>query len=332
MKTYHWLALTAPPEAQILFKSCTETKNPAQLWVQGSDQAIELLGRIPFQGLAIVGTRFPERRSLNHVESCLRELSQRASPVVISGMARGIDTHAHSCALRLGLPTIAVLGGSINDPYPRETYPVRKKILESNGLVISETPLNEKPHRGRFIQRNRLIAAWSQAVWVVQAHGKSGALGTASWARKMGRDLYVTPCFPGDPTFAGNDFLFKSQDGPFAAIDGQVFDRTWEKSWERVSGKKFFFDPSREQLRAEKEQQDDSKILLQKISEGDACMTQEDHQKPKASGPTIETLLNWGIESGLTPDRMIRAIQLLSEQRQIFESNGRLLKNPAPSE
>lgn len=337
-KTFHWLALTAPDFAQVLFQSCPEGRdgshaanyvNPRQLWVQGTEKAMTLIARIPRESLAIVGTRIPERKSLHHLEVCLKELSELARPILVSGMARGTDSHAHALALKYGFPTVAVLAGSIDDPYPRETFPVRQKILENDGLVISETPPGERPQPGRFLQRNRLIAAWSAATWVVQAHPESGALNTAGWARKAGRDLYATPCFPGDSTFGGNEALLKFRDAPATAIyNGLGF----EKTWIGLGGIKKIHDPEADRLREEKELATDSEMLLKRITETTSEKTGIEDREPEAGHGHFENLLNWSIESGLTPERFFRAIQRLTQDRQIIEYKGALLKNLTPSE
>lgn len=105
---------------------------------------------------------------------------------------------AHTLALDLGLPTIAVIGTGLNVSYPFQNQKLKERIIENGGLVISEFEMDAPPQRFHFIQRNRLIAYWSKAVWVVEAERKSGTLNTAKWARDYHRDLYATPSFPGE--------------------------------------------------------------------------------------------------------------------------------------
>jgi DNA processing protein len=179
---------------------------PKQLYVQGTEDALSLLEELPERGFAVVGTRQPQRRSLDLVE---RELSALAdsSLIILSGLARGIDACAHEAAVRYDIPTIAILGAGLDQNYPRENAKLRTEILAAGGLLISEFPMGIEPRPHHFLLRNRLIAGWSKATWVVEASCRSGALNTARWAREQDRDCYATPCFPGDLTLEGNQKL-----------------------------------------------------------------------------------------------------------------------------
>jgi DNA protecting protein DprA len=179
---------------------------PRQYFVQGSEDALSLLEELPQRGLAVVGTRQPQSRSLELVAREIAELAD-SSLIVLSGLARGIDACAHETALRHDLPTIAILGAGLDHDYPRENGRLRSEILDAGGLIVSEFPLGTEPRPHHFLLRNRLIAGWARAVWVVEASCRSGALSTARWAREQDRDCYATPCFPGDLTFEGNERL-----------------------------------------------------------------------------------------------------------------------------
>jgi DNA processing protein len=141
-------------------------------------------------------------------------------------MARGIDTHAHEAALAEGLPTIAILGCGIRRTYPPENQRLRRRILEAGGLVLSEFDPDVQAHPGCFIQRNRLIAGYSKATWIVQSGYRSGALNTAKWAREHHRNVYATPAFPGDPAFLGNLALFTEKQGK-PVWDAGAFTDDW---------------------------------------------------------------------------------------------------------
>lgn len=165
-----------------------------------------MLDDLPDLGLAIVGTRHPQSRSLAILEGVLRDL-QGSGLIILSGFARGIDSAAHALALKNGLRTIAILGAGIDIDYPRENRRLRREILEAGGLLISPYPAGTAPIARNFIERNALIAGFAKAVWVVEAAAVSGTLNTASWAAKFNRALYATSCFPGDPFFEGNEKL-----------------------------------------------------------------------------------------------------------------------------
>jgi DNA protecting protein DprA len=180
---------------------------PNRIWIEGRPSSHSLVERLPQDGLAIVGTRSPDRRALFLLIESVKRL--RGTPLIIlSGLARGIDSAAHEAALAAGLPTIAILGCGIRQTYPPENTRLRARILEAGGLVISDFPPDDGPLPPYFISRNRLIAGFSAATWVVQSGYRSGALNTAKWARVMNRRVFATPSFPGDPSFLGNENLF----------------------------------------------------------------------------------------------------------------------------
>ncbi|MBS1961030.1 MAG: DNA-processing protein DprA [Bdellovibrionales bacterium] len=199
---------------------------PSHVWIEGRESAFGLLDRLPRDGLAVVGTRAPDRRALFHLVETIRRL--RGTPLVIlSGLARGIDAAAHEAALSAGLPTIAILGCGIRQTYPPENARLRARILDAGGLVLSEFPPDEGPLPSYFISRNRLIAGFSAATWIVQSGYRSGALNTAKWARRQGRGLFVTPSFPGDPGFLGNENLLANEVEAIPLWNAEGFVKQW---------------------------------------------------------------------------------------------------------
>ena len=126
---------------------------------------------------------------------------------IISGLAIGIDTCAHIGAIqtksimqniiqqklsKIGR-TIAVLGSGINNIYPKENIQLARQIIKSGGCIISEYPLNSKPEKLHFPQRNRIISALSDGVLVVEASKTSGALITVEFALEQGKDVFAIP-------------------------------------------------------------------------------------------------------------------------------------------
>jgi DNA processing protein len=196
------------PDSAVFRKlSRTPRPSPSSLWIEARDaKALELLDRLPEHGLAIVGTREPQPRSEWFTEKFVQGL--QASPLIIlSGLARGIDSVAHESALDAGLPTIAILGCGLDHQYPPEGRALRERIVHSGGLVISEFAPHERPTRHFFVKRNRLIAAWSQALCVMEAPAKSGALLSADYAMEHHATVFSVPSFPDDPAYAGNQRL-----------------------------------------------------------------------------------------------------------------------------
>ena len=157
--------------------------------------------------LAIVGTRNASFNGKNITRQLAFSVSQK-DYVVISGMARGIDSAAHEGALEGKGGTIAVLGTGIDVVYPPENEALYKRIKQE-GLLISELPLGTQPFVGHFPRRNRLISGLSQGVLVIEAHTKSGSLITAQYAAEQGRDVYAVPGFPLDPRAQGPNRLLK---------------------------------------------------------------------------------------------------------------------------
>ena len=129
-----------------------------------------------------------------------------AGNVVVSGLARGIDTAAHRGALATG--TVAVLAGGIDFVYPPENGTLHAAIAES-GCVVSEMPPGFSPTAQHFPRRNRIISGLAQGVVVIEAKVKSGSLITARVALEQGRDLFAVPGSPLDPRSAGCNALIK---------------------------------------------------------------------------------------------------------------------------
>lgn len=145
------------------------------LWCAGT---LEGLGRTC---VAIVGTRAatPYGRSLAHQFAAGLG---RAGCSIVSGLALGIDAAAHEGALAAGAPTIGVLGGGHLRFFPPRNRELAERIVANNGAVLSPFPPEQHAKPGQFLQRNGIVAALADAVVVVEAPARSGALNTASWA------------------------------------------------------------------------------------------------------------------------------------------------------
>lgn len=154
---------------------------------------------------AIVGTR-QATPSAREFAAHLARGAARAGVCVVSGLARGIDAAAHRGALDGGGPTIAVLGTGVDRCYPAAHRALFAEIL-ATGLVVSEYPPGSPPKREHFPARNRVLAALAQAVVVVQAPVKSGALITAAFAADQGSEVLAVPGDPLLPENAGSNEL-----------------------------------------------------------------------------------------------------------------------------
>ncbi|GKX28996.1 DNA processing protein DprA [Vallitalea longa] len=173
---------------------------PYGIYVKG-----ELSANSPI--IAIVGARRCTEYGREIAKYFARELAKMGI-IIISGMARGIDTAAHKGALEGGGKTYAVLGCGVNICYPKENYMLMNKISE-NGALISEFPVNQIPKAGNFPLRNRIISGISDGVLIVEAASKSGSLITADQALEQGKDVYSIPGRITDKLSEGTNHLIK---------------------------------------------------------------------------------------------------------------------------
>ncbi len=142
--------------------------------------------------VGMVGSRRPSAYGVRVCAELGGELA-RAGAVLVSGLADGLDSQAHQAAVEAGMPTIGILGTPIDKTYPAANASLRRKMEEMGGATISEYPPNGESHRQYFLLRNRLIAALSCALCVVEAREKSGTMSTVNRAQEYGRPVYAVP-------------------------------------------------------------------------------------------------------------------------------------------
>jgi DNA processing protein len=155
--------------------------------------------------IAVVGARNASALARKFAWTLSRELSQ-AGLIVVSGLARGIDSAAHEAALDGG--TIAVVAGGADIVYPPENENLYRAIAE-RGIVLSEMRLGESPQARHFPRRNRLISGLSRGVVVVEAAEQSGSLITANYALEQNREVFAVPGSPLDPRAKGANRLIR---------------------------------------------------------------------------------------------------------------------------
>jgi len=189
---------------------------PAVLWIRGN---LEALNR---PGIAVVGTRQPSPYGAGMAERLSRDLALRKL-VILSGMARGVDTAAHKGAIEAGGTTVSVWGTGIDVIYPKENKRLAEQIVASGGAVVSEYPLGTFPAPQNFPIRNRILSGMSVGVLVIEAAEYSGTRITARCAMEQNRDVYAVP---------GN-VTNKNAWGPNTLIkQGAKLTATWEDVWE----------------------------------------------------------------------------------------------------
>lgn len=181
---------------------------PVALWVRGN-----LPPPVPgkLRSLAIVGSRQASRHGRDRARSWAKVLAG-AGVAVISGLARGIDVAAHQGALEAGpdgAGTWGILGSGLDHPYPPEHAPLMDRMVAAGGGIITPFPPEAPPRKWHFPRRNWLLAAWSEGVLVVEARWQSGSMVTARLALDLGKDLWVCPGSPEDPSAEGPNFLLR---------------------------------------------------------------------------------------------------------------------------
>lgn len=178
---------------------------PAILFMRGNRALLDKrLNRI-----ALVGARSCSLYGRNVARMLGKELG-KYSTIIVSGGARGIDTHGHEGLLTSQGYGIVVMGCGLDIVYPRENTKLFDRILQNNGLLVSEYPPGTPPSAKHFPARNRIISGLSRGVIVVEAKASSGSLITADMAVSEGRDVFVVPCNLLDHTADGNKFLMRN--------------------------------------------------------------------------------------------------------------------------
>ena len=222
-------AIVAEGGATLVTYSCREYPEqlrqifdpPPVLWVRG---AVEILKR---PSIAIVGTRHPSPYGSGMAEMLARDLSARRL-LVVSGMARGVDTCAHRGALAARMPTVAVWGTGLDVVYPKENRKLAEEILTAGGAIVSEVAMGTFPAPQNFPRRNRILSGLSIGVLVVEASENSGTRVTARCAAEQNRDLYAVP---------GNVTSKNSWTPNTLIKQGARLVATWEDVWEDLPTK-----------------------------------------------------------------------------------------------
>lgn len=179
----HHIVTLADDAFPPLLKECGSP--PAQLFVQGD---VDCLAK---PQIAIVGSRHATAEGLQHARDFAAQLVQHGL-VVTSGLALGIDGHAHDGALTAGGETVAVLGSGFNHIYPSRHRGLAQRVAQQ-GALVSEFRPNVKAKAEHFPRRNRIISGLSLGVIVVEAAEKSGSLITARYAAEQGREVFALP-------------------------------------------------------------------------------------------------------------------------------------------
>jgi DNA processing protein len=203
------------------------------------------LGLMEKACVAIVGARNASAAACRFARGLAHDLG-REGVVVVSGLARGIDTAAHDGALETG--TIGVIAGGIDIFYPPENE-ARQKTMFERGLVVAEMPPGTEPRARHFPYRNRIIAGLCAGTVVVEAAPRSGSLITARLAAEMGREVMAVPGSPLDPRAQGCNQLIR--DGATLVQNAADVIEAIQPSRMHVASPRFDYEPQAEQFDGE---------------------------------------------------------------------------------
>ena len=191
-----------------LIASCEPDYPQALAAIDDAPPLISVIGHphlLRKRAVAMVGARNASINGKRFAETLARDLG-KAGFVVVSGLARGIDTSAHAGSLANG--TVAVVAGGLDVVYPEENRALQQRIAEE-GVVVAECAIGTQPLARHFPRRNRIISGLALGVVVVEATLKSGSLITARVAGEQGRDVFAVPGWPLDPRSQGPNQLLR---------------------------------------------------------------------------------------------------------------------------
>jgi len=185
--------------------------------------------------ISIVGTRKATDYGRQVIEELISGLSDRSYKVtIVSGLAYGIDIHAHRTALKNSIPTIGVVAHGLDMMYPSLHAATAKEMINSSGGVVTDFLSGSELIRKNFVKRNRIIAGMSDATIVVESAKKGGGLVTADIANSYNRDVFAFPGRRGDKFSAGCNFIIKSNR---AALIESLEDLEYMMNWDSKSAK-----------------------------------------------------------------------------------------------
>lgn len=188
-----------------LLANCPDA--PSVIYVKGDIDFNENSDR----WLSFVGTRNPSTHGEQACGSLIEQISKDYKDVVIvSGLAYGIDSKAHSAALRHNLKTVAVVAHGLETIQPTANYNLAKSIVENGGAIVTEYPINTTIFKHNFTARNRIVAGISSGTVVVESPLKGGSMITAKLANDYNREIFALPGRYNDNSFAGCNNLIKS--------------------------------------------------------------------------------------------------------------------------
>ena len=194
--------------------------------------ALFLLGRAdlnPERVLAVVGTRQITEYGRRLCGEFISELAQKSpGTLIVSGLAYGVDVHAHKASLQYGLPTVGVLAHGLDQIYPAAHRQTAAEMIEKGGGLLTEFPSGTHVERAYFLQRNRIVAGMADATLIIQGACRSGSMVTADITDSYGRELFACPGRLGDVQSEGCNRLIKNQKAHMMlSVDDLLEEMNW---------------------------------------------------------------------------------------------------------
>ncbi|QZT36322.1 DNA-processing protein DprA [Halosquirtibacter xylanolyticus] len=170
--------------------------------------------------ISIIGTRAASNYGIRWIDGFVKSLSDQFNNLdILSGLAYGIDYEAHKKSLEYGVPTYAVLGHGLHTIYPSAHHRIAEEIVRSGGGLITEFTTTQSIRPQNFLQRNRVVAALSDATIVVESKAKGGAMHTANMAFSYAREVFALPGSVQQATSTGCHLLIQRQVAALIASD-----------------------------------------------------------------------------------------------------------------
>lgn len=197
-----------------------ENKRPLILYVKGNVEALTK------PNLAIIGTRKPSDLSQNFEKKLVENIVNNSDRVIVSGLALGCDKIAHQTTVDEDKITIAVLPSGVNVIKPASNKKLAENILKTRGCLVSEYEPDVKVFRGNYVERDAIVAAFSDATFVVECGIKSGTMHTVNAVAEYNRQIY---CFsPDEVSFDGNKYILENNDNAVKVNDINEFSKDLE--------------------------------------------------------------------------------------------------------
>lgn len=201
--------------------------------------------------IAIIGTRNATDFGKKFAQQIIEELAVY-NPIIVSGLALGIDTIAHKAALKNNLNTVAILAHGLDRTYPHSNTKLASEISKQ-GCLLTEFKQKTNPDASNFPMRNRIVAGLCDAVLVVESFEKGGALITAKYAFEYNREVFAVPGKPSDLSFAGCNKLIKQNIAQLITSSDEIIEGlSWDKKIKPILQTKLFEDLNDDEIKITK--------------------------------------------------------------------------------